>query len=180
MNENLEQLKKIASIFKSDNIITSAEIEQVLIGITKILSNFKKSTDELNSETRELVDVMMDKISEKHQEIIEDLLVPYISPTFASFSISGQSTTMEVGDSLSGSKNFTWTFTTGSNVSSNTVDISDLTAPATLFTNISNTPPQAYNFTPAIKKTTATSHSWRASATNTQAVAFNSSNFTIS
>lgn len=114
------------------------------------------------------------------QEIVEDLLVPYISPSFATFTISGVSTTIEVGDSISGSKNFTWTFNTGSNVASNTVDIADLTTPATLYTNISNTPPQAYNFTPSIRKTTATSHSWRGSATNTQSTSFNSSSFTVS
>lgn len=114
------------------------------------------------------------------QELMEDLLVPYIPPTFATFSISGQSTTIEVGDSISGSKNFTWTFTNGSNVTANTVDIADLTTPATLYTNISNTPPRSHNFSPAIRKTTATSHSWRGSATNTQSTAFNSSNFTVS
>ncbi len=114
------------------------------------------------------------------QDIIEDLLVPYIAPTFATFIISGQSTTIEVGDSISGSKNFTWTFTNGANVTATTMDIADLTTPATLYTNISNTPPQAHNFTPSIRKTTATSHSWRGSATNTQSTVFNSSSFTVS
>ena len=113
------------------------------------------------------------------EEIIEDLLVPYIPPTFATFLISGQSTAIEVGDSITGSKDFTWTFTNGSNVTATTTDIADLTTPATLYTNISNTPPQAHNFTPSIRKTTATSHSWRGSATNTQSTAFNSSSFTV-
>ena len=106
------------------------------------------------------------------QELIEDILVPYIAPTFATFLISGQSTTIEVGDSISGVESFTWTFTNGANVTASTVDIADLTTPATLYTNISNTPPQAHDFTPSIRKTTATSHTWRVSATNTQAVVF--------
>ncbi len=114
------------------------------------------------------------------QELMEDLLVPYIAPTFAAFTISGQSTTIEVGDSISGVESFTWTFTNGANVTTSTMDIADLTTPATLYTNISNTPPQAHNFTPSIRKTTATSHSWRGSATNTQSTAFNSSSFTVS
>lgn len=113
------------------------------------------------------------------QELMEDILVPYIPPTFATFLISGQSTSLEVGDSITGSLNFTWTFTNGANVTASTMDIADLTTPATLYTNISNTPPQSHNFTPSIRKTTATSHSWRGSATNTQSTVFNSSNFTV-
>jgi hypothetical protein len=43
-----------------------------------------------------------------HSKILEDLLVQYQAPSFTAFSMSGQATTLEVGQAVSGTKTFTW------------------------------------------------------------------------
>jgi len=52
---NLEQLKKLAKVFNTDNVITSAEIEQVLTGIVSILASFKKNSEEVTKENLKLI-----------------------------------------------------------------------------------------------------------------------------
>src|SRR5690606_13974176 len=60
-------------------------------------------------------------------EAILDAAIDYINPVFNSFSISGQSTTIEVGTTLSGSRTFTWSITQNSGTVP-TIDIYDITA----------------------------------------------------
>lgn len=50
-------------------------------------------------------------------EILEKMLVVYQAPTFSAFSITGQSTVIEVGVALSGNKTFTWATTNSGNIS---------------------------------------------------------------
>lgn len=75
-------------------------------------------------------------------EVILMAAIEYINPAFSSFSISGQSTTVEVGTIMSGSKTFTWSITTGSGVVS-TLDIKDVTSGSTILANTSNDGSQA-------------------------------------
>ena len=98
------------------------------------------------------------------------LLYPYQSPTFSSFSF-GQSSPIEVGLTLTGSKTFTWATTNSSNISSNSISILDITGSATLASGLANDGSEVLNIG-TVQKTTATSHTWRISAVNTNSVTF--------
>lgn len=119
-----------------------------------------------------------DAVSGTYSEILEQLLVPYVAPSFTSFTVSGQSTTLEVGSTISGNFLFSWAFDQPGNITASTTDIYDVTASTYIATNISNSSPASAAIG-TITKNTATSHSWRGEATNTQSSTFNSSNFTI-
>jgi len=72
-NDNAEQLKKLAKVFNTDNIITPREIESVLTAITKILASFKKQNQELNDETKAVLNVLFNKISDEHNRSLQTL-----------------------------------------------------------------------------------------------------------
>lgn len=110
--------------------------------------------------------------------ILEKMLTPYQQPAFTSFSMSGQSTAVEVGSTVSGSKNFTFGFSNSENIAPATLDVYDVTAGVYLATNLVNSSPAAVNIG-TVTKTTATSNSWRGSADNTLAQTFTSNNYTI-
>lgn len=59
---NIEQLKKLSKVFNTDNVITSAEIEQVLAGILTIMSSFKKDNENLTKEATQVVNDLLDKV----------------------------------------------------------------------------------------------------------------------
>ena len=75
-------------------------------------------------------------------EILAEILTPYQTPTFSSFS-SEMTTPVEVGTVLSGSKEFNWVFTNSDNIQANTMCIYDVTDASTIATNISTTSPQS-------------------------------------
>lgn len=106
-------------------------------------------------------------------QIIALMTNTYLAPTFSSFAITGVPATLEVGDSISGSKNFTWGFTNSGNVQAGTLDINDVTGSANIVTNTSTASPYAHLFSPAIVRTTPGSWQWQVSATNTNAGNFN-------
>lgn len=103
-------------------------------------------------------------------EMWTSLLYPYQSPTFSSFSF-GQSSPIEVGLALTGNKTFTWATTNSSNISSNSISILDVTGSTTLASGLANDGSEVLNIG-TVQKTTATSHTWRISAVNTNSVTF--------
>jgi hypothetical protein len=111
-------------------------------------------------------------------EVFDLLLNPYQPPAFTSFSISGQDTILEIGDSIaSGPKSFTWGISNSSNVTANTLSITG--EPGTIVSGGSITSPYSYNLASAITKTTVNSTStFTISATNTKSSSFSSS-FTV-
>jgi hypothetical protein len=111
-------------------------------------------------------------------EVFDMLLNPYQPPSFTSFAISGQATTLEVGDSIdAGSKTFTWGISNSSNVTANTLSITG--EPGTIVSSGSTTSPYDYNLASAITKTTVGNTStFNISATNTKSSTFSSS-FTV-
>jgi len=70
------------------------------------------------------------------QQILQEILVPFIVPTFASF-YNNISSPQEVGTTLSGNKNFYYSFNTVYDVLDNTISIKDLTNSTTLATGLS-------------------------------------------
>ncbi len=106
------------------------------------------------------------------QEMWDLLLYPYQSPAFSAFSISAI-TYLEVGDSISGSKTFTWTTTNSGNIVANSIDIFDVTGgPTEIESDLGNTGSKAHTFSVPIQKTSATYHRFRIQAVDTEATTF--------
>lgn len=112
-------------------------------------------------------------------EILEEMLVVYLEPTFSAFSVSGQNTTVEAGIQLSGNKTFTWTTTNSSNVQPNSIVIRDVTSGTTIATGLADDGSQSVTINTRTLVNAGDTQSWRAEGTNTNAGSFNSSNFTV-
>lgn len=103
---------------------------------------------------------------------LDDLLNPYQSPAFASFAITGVSSPVEVGSSISGTKTFTWSTSNGGNVAANSVGIVDATASTTLLSGSADDGSQAIALPVAVTHSAPATHSWTISATDTHSAAF--------
>jgi hypothetical protein len=85
----------------------------------------------------------------------------YMAPTFASFSITGQATPVEVGSTIaSGNHTFIWTTTNSANVKANSISIVDTTASVTLATGLANTGSTVVSFASSISRTTPGTQTW--------------------
>lgn len=114
------------------------------------------------------------------QDLLDDIFYPYVNPVFTSFSITGQSTTVEVGTTLSGSKTFTWGVTANSGVVS-TIDLYNVTTAATLLAGTANDGTQAQTITTVQLNSNGATQVWRGIGhdTGTSPSDFNSSTFTV-
>lgn len=113
------------------------------------------------------------------REAILDAAIEYINPVFNSFSVTGQSTTIEVGTTLSGSKTFTWSVSANSGVV-NTIDLYDITAASTLLAGTTNDGSQAQTVTTIQLNTNGATQQWRGVGNNSSpSDTFNSSTFTV-
>ncbi len=70
---NLEQLKKLAKVFNTDNVITSAEIEQVLTGIMSIMASFRKENIQLTEEYKTIISDTLAHIEKISQDADNNL-----------------------------------------------------------------------------------------------------------
>lgn len=70
MNENLEQLKKLAQIFNTDKLISPEEVQQIFKGIVEILATYKKGTESINEDTKKVVNKLLEDIVNVHKESI--------------------------------------------------------------------------------------------------------------
>jgi hypothetical protein len=112
-------------------------------------------------------------------ELIRDAVDEYINPTFNSFSISGQPTTVEVGTTLSGSKTFNWSITQNSGIIT-TLDIYDNTSSSNLLLNTSNDGTENLAITSIQLNANGSVQSWKGVAHNTRPNGvLNSSNFSV-
>lgn len=112
-------------------------------------------------------------------EILEEILTPYQTPTFSSFS-NNVSNIVEMGTVLSGSKSFSWGFGNSSNVGANTMCIFDVTNGTSIATNISITSPQAATITTkTFDGSCGETQRWKGCAQDSCSTAFGSSNHTI-
>lgn len=103
------------------------------------------------------------------QQLFTNLLYPYQYPAVSSFSISGQTTTLEVGDGISsGNHNFVWNFTNSTNIAANSVSVKDVTENTVLASGLSNDGNEMIDIGDSIAKTSAQSHTWNISAQNTK------------
>lgn len=113
------------------------------------------------------------------QNLFDILLYPYQQPSFSSFSISGQSTTLEVGDTISsGNKTFNWNTLNSSNIIANSLQIEDTTDSVVLGTGLANDGTEVLSIPSSITKNIKDSHIWTISGTNSKSSTF-SRNFTV-
>jgi hypothetical protein len=105
-------------------------------------------------------------------EMFDKLLYPYQAPAFTAFAMSGQATTLEVGASIAaGTKTFTWSTSNQTNISANSISILDFTNNTIIASSLANTG-TATGTVAAVTKTSATSHVYRITGSNTQNAGF--------
>lgn len=103
--------------------------------------------------------------------ILRDMLVVYQPPTFDTFTITSQDTTIEVGTALSGTKTFTWSTTDSTNVSPNTIKITNVNTSTDLSTGLANDGSEAISIG-TIANSTPISQVFRIAGTNTNSGTF--------
>jgi len=114
------------------------------------------------------------------EEVLNLIATNYISPAFSSFTITGQSSTVEVGTTISGSKTFTWGINLNSGTVS-TIDIYDNTANTNLVTATANDGSHTATITTIQLNSNGATQSWKGVGVDTEDDdnTFNSSNFVI-
>jgi len=106
-------------------------------------------------------------------DLLTGLLYPYQYPAFSAFAMAGQSTPVEVGASLLVDPNFSWTPTNTSNIAAGSLEIVNVTGGMTVLATGLNHGDSPHGVTlAAITKTTATSHVFRITGTNSKAGTF--------
>lgn len=110
--------------------------------------------------------------------ILQCILVPYIAPSFNSFTMNGQSTSVQVGTTLSTPQVFSWGFS-NANVCANTMKICDHTNGCLLANNISIVSPSGATGIGTVQKTSATFNRWCGEAINTVGGTLTSPFFTV-
>lgn len=112
------------------------------------------------------------------REAILDAALEYINPVFTAFSVA-QATTVEVGTTITGNKDFTWSITPNSGVVP-TVDIFDITSNLTLLAGTPNDGAETQAVATIQLNSNGATQQWRAIGNNTlPAGTFNSSTFTV-
>ncbi len=99
-------------------------------------------------------------IGKTANQVILDACLDYLMPSFNTFSISGQSSIIEVGSTLSGNKTFIWTSSNGSNFASGSILIRDVTNSVNLTTSLVNDGSEVVNIG-NISNTVPIVQSWR-------------------
>lgn len=112
------------------------------------------------------------------KQVFDQLFYPYLSPAFTAFGISGVSSNIEVGNTVSTSATFTWTTSNSTNVASDSIAISDATTSTVLQSGIPNSGSVMITLPLSIHQTTPGTHSWSIRGTNNNAGTF-SSTFTV-
>jgi hypothetical protein len=116
-----------------------------------------------------------------HNEMWDRLLNPYQSPVFSSFSISGQTSPLEVGNEIiAGNKNFVWGTTNSGNVLANSLRITDVTGGNTILANDLANDGNESIYLDSIQKTIATSHTFRISGTNSKNLPMTNRDYSVS
>jgi len=112
-------------------------------------------------------------------DVLEAIVAPYVNPVFNSFS-NNQTTPVEVGTTLSGSKTFTWSISANSGTVS-TIDLYNVTTSANLLAGTPNDGSQAQTITTVQLNSSGATQAWRGIGNDTGGgpATFNSSNYTV-
>lgn len=109
--------------------------------------------------------------SQTMPQMFDALLYPYQNPTFTSFSISGQTTPLEVGASILANRTFVWGTSNSGNINPNSIEIRDVTGAVDLATGLANDGSEAITMS-AITRNSAGSQQFRIRGTNTHSAIF--------
>ena len=99
------------------------------------------------------------------QDMWTNLLYPYQTPAFTSFSVSGTSP-LEVGESLPATLTFSWQTDHDANVNPNSIVISDVPI-GTLLSGLPSDGSSSYTYAIPVKRTTTGSYQWTITGYNT-------------
>ena len=72
-NENNIELKNLAKYFGADRMLSKGDIEKILAGVFKLLSNFKKENEQLNADTKKEVDDVVKTLKILQRELEQDI-----------------------------------------------------------------------------------------------------------
>lgn len=115
------------------------------------------------------------------QYMFDTLLYPYLNPTFSSFSIAGQSTSLEVGNTVAGgARTFNWGMTYSGNIKPNTIKIKNINTNQIISTpasGMTNDGTEVISIS-SVTRTTAGSQTWTIYATTKKNVTI-SRNFSV-
>ena len=119
--------------------------------------------------------------------MFDALLYPYQMPSVGSLSISGQGTSLEVGDTIiGGNRTFTWTTSYPGNVAPNTMIIKDVETSSVLGSNLANDFSEPLNIGGSITKTaidlgssTSDNYKWNITGLNSNNGTLGFSTFTV-
>ncbi len=105
------------------------------------------------------------------QQMWDALLYPFQVPQFTSFNINGQSTTLEVGETVNNiSRTFNWSTYNSGNITPNTVSINNITGgTVVLASGLVNDGNETITLPSPITYTAQASHVWQITATRTNA-----------
>lgn len=111
------------------------------------------------------------------KDVVLNAAVAYLAPLFNSFLISGQSTQLEVGESIvAGAKTFNWGTTNNANISAipdpQNLAIRDVTNSVDLANGIANNGTFLTNFASPITRTSPSNQKYRITGKNTQLNSF--------
>jgi hypothetical protein len=106
------------------------------------------------------------------QDMWTALLYPYQSPSFPTFIILGQSTTLEVGDSISSNRTFTWSTGNTANINPNSISILNYTDSITIATGLSAGASPYASGSPIVTSLIPTIKTFRVQGINTNSVPF--------
>lgn len=102
---------------------------------------------------------------------LDKILYPYVKPTFTSFYLSSQITSLEVGDKIAGgSRTFNWATSEPDNISPNSIDI--ISGSTTILSGAANDGTETFDIGADIVKTTNTSHYFKIVGTDTNGDTF--------
>tara|TARA_R100001443_G_scaffold85712_2_gene92410 strand:- start:7491 stop:8915 length:1425 start_codon:yes stop_codon:yes gene_type:complete len=102
------------------------------------------------------------------EEIMNRIFYPYQIPSFQTFNMAGQSTVLEVGDTLTGgNRSFNFSLSDFNNVEPDTFSVSDETTNTVLDSNLPINSPQTVDIGSDIQYTIQNSHTWRPSVLTT-------------
>ena len=105
-------------------------------------------------------------------EALDKVLYPYVNPTFSSFLLSGQNTSLEVGDKVAGGqRTFIWATNNSDNITADTIKITS--GGVTVLENSANDGSETFDLGADIVKTTTTTQYFYIYGTNTQDIVFN-------
>lgn len=103
----------------------------------------------------------------KTTELLDRILHEYIRPTFSAFALRNQSSTVEVGATVPAGLSFTFSTTSTSEIKPDSMKVTDVTNNTEIASGFNNTSPVSTSSS-AITKSTAGTHTFRITGTNTK------------